>query len=107
MGFYAYFASRFPNLLLAVHEFARKSDAIVNDQIFLKYFGDEEQLQEGNESWKDLKKLARDQKKESSSGKWKWKRRLGPASTKFPGASKRRRLRVLRQNRQVQIRRNV
>ncbi len=67
-AFYAYFASRFPNLLLAVHEFARKSDAIVNDQIFLKYFGDEEQLQEGNESWKDLKKLARDQKKESSSG---------------------------------------
>jgi serine/threonine-protein kinase/endoribonuclease IRE1 len=64
-AFYAYFASRFPNLLLAVHEFARKSDPIVNDQIFLKYFGDEEQLQEGNESWKDLKKLANDQKKES------------------------------------------
>lgn len=68
-AFYAYFASRFPNLLLAVHEFARKSTPIVNDQIFLKYFGDEEQLQEGNESWKDLKKLANDQKmkKESKS----------------------------------------
>ena len=61
-AFHAYFATRFPNLLLAVYEFAKSSESITNDQIFVKYFGDEEQLQDGNESWKDLKSIANSQK---------------------------------------------